>query len=194
MSSIRRQSLRGAVQFCHFFLRQRVRPGDRVVDATCGNGYDTLLLAQLVGPTGRVWAFDVQAKALDATRTLLAEHNCLAQVQLVATGHERLAEVIGEHLRAAVFNLGYLPGGDKGVITSCDSTLAGLMQAAKLLAPGGIISVCIYTGHAGGVEEERTIVEWAACFDPACFNVWVSRQLNRPAIAPYLLLVERSLP
>jgi predicted methyltransferase len=183
--------IRGAVAMSRFFLRERVRPGERVVDATCGNGHDTLLLARLVGPTGKVWAFDLQERALAATRELLAGAGCLAQAILVAAGHERLAELVQEPIRAVVFNLGYLPGGEKGVVTRPAETLTALDQAADLLLPGGLITVCVYTGHPGGPEEGEAVAKWAAALPPAVFNVWISRQPNRPPTAPYLVLVEK---
>ncbi len=186
--------LRGAVPLSHFFLRERVRPGDRVADATCGNGHDTLLLARLVGPAGKVWAFDVQAGALAETRALLFEEGCLDQVEMVGAGHERLAEFVGEPLRAAVFNLGYLPGGDKQLVTRPENTVTALAQAADILLPGGIITVCIYPGHPGGVEEGEAVEQWGAALDPRQFNVWRSGQLNRPETAPYLTVVEKALP
>lgn len=187
-------NLRGAVALSHFFLRERVQPGDRVVDATCGNGRDTLLLAQLVGPTGRVWAFDVQACALVEARALLTAAGCLGQTELMAVGHQRLAEFVAEPLRAAVFNLGYLPGGNREVATGSQSTVAALDQAAKLLLPGGIIVVCIYTGHSGGPEEGAAVAGWGAALPPEQFNVWRSSQVNRPATAPSLVLIEKSRP
>jgi SAM-dependent methyltransferase len=185
------ESLRGAVVLSHLFLKARVQPGDRVADATCGNGHDTLFLARLVGEGGKVWAFDIQEEALTNTRMLLEEAGCPGQVELVASGHERFAEIVGEPLRAAVFNLGYLPGGDKSVVTRPDETIAALEQAAGLLMPGGVITVCIYTGHPGGAEEGEAVEKWAAALPPAEFNVWLGRQINRPSSAPYLLLVEK---
>jgi ubiquinone/menaquinone biosynthesis C-methylase UbiE len=186
--------LRGAVALAHFFLRERVGPGDRVLDATCGNGHDTLLLARLVGKGGHVWACDVQQTALTATRVQLSATGCMKQVKLVASGHERLTEFVTEPLRAAVFNLGYLPGGVREMTTSATHTVAALRQAADLLLPGGIITVCIYTGHDGGPEEAEAVEEWSALLHPRSFNVWRSSQLNRPDAAPYLLLVEKSRP
>ena len=192
MTTADQTSLRGAVTLSHFFLRERVKPGDRVADATCGNGHDTLFLARLVGPGGRVWAFDVQEGALAATRTLLSEGGCLEQVEMVAAGHERLAEFVREPLNAAVFNLGYLPGGDKQFVTRPENTVAALQNAADLLLPGGIIAICVYTGHPCGPAEGAAVERWGASLDPRRFNVWVSRQANRPTSAPYLVLVDRA--
>ncbi len=187
------ENLRGAVALSHFFLEERVKPGDRVADATCGNGHDTLFLARLVGPGGKVWAFDLQEQALANTRLLLDEAGCLAQTELVAAGHERLAEFVGEPLKAVIFNLGYLPGGDKNFVTRPEQTLAALDRAAHLLLPGGIITVCVYTGHPGGAAEGEAVEQWAAGLAPAEFNAWVSRQLNRPASAPYVVIIDKVL-
>ncbi|MGA2152565.1 MAG: methyltransferase domain-containing protein, partial [Geobacteraceae bacterium] len=89
-----KESLHSAVALSHFFLRERVERGDRVADATCGNGHDTLFLARLVGQEGKVWGFDLQENALVKTRLLLDEAGCLARAQLITAGHERLAEFI----------------------------------------------------------------------------------------------------
>ncbi len=183
--------LRGAVPLAHYFLCERLRPGDRAVDATCGNGNDTLLLARLVGAEGRVWAFDIQPEALEVTSRLLHEHGCHSQVQLTAMGHESLAEVVNEPLRAVVFNLGFLPKGDKGCITLPETTVTALGQAADLLQPGGLLLAALYPGHAGGDDESLAVEQWAAALAPNLFNVWQHRQMNRSGAAPYLVMVER---
>ncbi|MBI1920911.1 MAG: methyltransferase domain-containing protein [Geobacter sp.] len=191
-SPLNNLDLRGAVPLCHAFLRQIVRKGDRVLDATCGNGNDTLLLAQLVGGGGMVWGFDLQQEAIAATDSLLRLHGCRGQVELLHAGHEELATHISEPLRAVVFNLGYLPGGDKGVVTRPESTISALKQALELLLPGGLLLIVLYTGHPGALEECGAIKQWAASLSPKSFHVWRSRQLNRPETAPYLVLVEKA--
>lgn len=187
------RGLYGAVSLAHFFLKTRLGPGDRVVDATCGNGQDTLLLAELVGSAGRVWAFDVQPSALARTGERLAAANLQQPVQLVQAGHERLAEFVTEPLQAVIFNLGYLPAGDREVKTAAATTLAALHQAAELLLPGGFILIAVYTGHAGGEEEWQAVQAWCSRLHPHQFNVWHSRQLNRGETAPFLVLVEKGL-
>ena len=188
---LKKESLRGAVPLSHFFLGQRVLPGDLALDATCGNGLDTLLLAELAGEGGRIWGFDLQPAAIAATRSLLEREGRLSSVELFEASHDRLAEFVPPGLSAAVFNLGYLPGGDTSLVTSPESTVTALRQAARLLKPGGIVTISLYTGHDGGPEEALAVESWGASLSPRDFNVWCSRQLNRPAIAPYLVLVER---
>ncbi|TWJ32917.1 class I SAM-dependent methyltransferase [Geobacter argillaceus] len=186
------ENLRGAVPLCHLFLRERVRPGDRVVDATCGNGNDTLLLAGLVGPQGKVWAFDSQETAITATDAALRATGCREWVEMVQDGHERLAQYVAGPVAAVVFNLGYLPGGDKGFVTRPASTRAALEQAASLIAPGGFVLVVVYTGHPGGDEEWDVVRTWGEALVPGEFNVWQARQLNRSEAAPFLVVVEKT--
>jgi len=183
--------MRGAVGLTHLFLRERVGLGDRVVDATCGNGQDTLFLARLVGPLGRVWAFDIQGQALTNTRALLGDAGCLSWVTLVQEGHEQLAAHVEGPIQAVVFNLGYLPGSDKTCITRPESTLSALHQAEKILFPGGIIVIAVYPGHPGGSEEGAAVEQWATALSHQSYSVWCSRQINRPPTAPYVVFVEK---
>lgn len=183
--------IRGAVAFSHLLLRDRVKPGDRVVDATCGNGQDTLLLAELVGSSGMVWGFDVQEDALERTGARVAAAGFSGRVELIHAGHEKLADNISGPVQAVVFNLGYLPAGNQEITTRGETTFAALNQAGGLLSPGGVILIAVYTGHGNGPEEWESVREWGAALSPKEFNVWLSRQLNRPETAPFLVLVEK---
>jgi len=185
------RGLYGAVPLAHFFLRQRIRTGDLVVDATCGNGQDTVLLAELAGETGRVLAFDLQESAIEKTSARLKAAGLDKRVELVLSGHERICEFLSEPAKAFVFNLGYLPNGDRRIKTAADSTLRALEQARKLLQPSGQILISVYTGHEGGEEEWAAVKGWCEALPPQEFNVWQSRQLNRGETAPFLVLVEK---
>jgi predicted methyltransferase len=169
-----------------------VRPGDTVVDATCGNGYDTLFLAELVGESGNVWGFDIQADALSKTAERLQEKGVAGWVHLVEAGHERMGEFVPNPVKAAVFNLGYLPGGNKGLTTQPETTAVALSSASQMVAPGGIVAVVVYTGHEGGSQEARVVDDWGRGLIATDFTVWSSRQLNRSANAPYLIFAIRA--
>jgi SAM-dependent methyltransferase len=185
------KGLYGAVPLAHFFLRERIREGDLVVDATCGNGQDTVFLAELAGETGRVLAFDLQERAIDRTRERLKEAGLDKRVELILSGHERMSEFLSEPAKAFVFNLGYLPSGDRLIKTTSGSTLSALGQARKLLLPSGLILLSVYTGHDGGGEEWEAVQGWCETLPPQEFNVWLSRQLNRSDKAPFLVLIEK---
>jgi hypothetical protein len=185
--------LRGPVPLSHLLLQSFVHPGDRVVDATCGNGRDTLLLAKLAGPSGRVWAFDIQQQALEATAARLDEAGGFDSVVLVHGGHETMAGHCAGPVKAVVFNLGYLPGGDRTVATRPESTLVALEQSLEILEPGGVVIVTLYPGHTGGQQERTFLESRLAQLPPAGFHVWRMGQMNVPATAPYLILVQKAV-
>lgn len=137
-----------------------------MVDATAGNGHDTLALAQAVGPGGHVWALDRQAVALEATEERLRAHGCREQVTLIQGNHADWAELLPAelegNLRLAVFNLGYLPGSDHSLTTCAADTLAALDGARRWLAPAGALSLIAYPGHPGGAEETAVVRAWMA--------------------------------
>lgn len=183
--------LRGPVTLIHLLARQFVHPGDHVVDATCGNGKDTLVLAELVGADGHVSAFDIQQPALERTAARLAEAGLSNRVSLFATGHERIAELVSAPLSAVVFNLGWLPGGDRAVITRPETTRTALEASLGLLAPDGVILLTCYPGHHGGDDESGHLLQWAAALPPQDWHVWRMGQLNVSAEAPFCLVIQK---
>lgn len=183
--------LRGPVPLSHLFLGSFLRDGDSAVDATCGNGNDTLLLARLVGAGGHVRGFDIQQQAIAETGRRLAEAGLSGRVTLLRKGHEELAEHVEGPVQAVLFNLGYCPGGDRSIITRPETTGMALEQALVMLAPGGIVIVTVYPGHSGGGEERSAVETWAAGLDPRVFHCWRMGQTNVTPTAPYLLLVQK---
>jgi predicted methyltransferase len=184
--------LRGPVALSHLMLRQFVHPGDTAVDATCGNGNDTLLLAERVGATGRVWAFDIQDEAIEQTARKLAEVGYAKRVELIHAGHETMSQHVAPGLGAVVFNLGYLPCGDRTVITRSETTLLAMEQALNLLRPGGILAVTAYPGHDGGDSEQIAVDTWAAGLAPRGFHTWRMGQMNVPDSAPYFIMIQKA--
>lgn len=138
--------------------------GAWAVDATAGAGHDTVFLARQVGAAGRVFALDTQREALARTRQRVQEAGMGERVGLLHAGHEAMETVLPPEavgrLGAVMFNLGYLPGGDKAWITKPETTVAGLDAARRLLAPEGMLSVVAYPGHPGGAEESAAVRAW----------------------------------
>ena len=144
-------------------MASHLKPGGIAVDATSGNGHDTLFLAQQIGISGHVFAFDLQKEALDSARRHVASAGHFPTITWIQDGHENMVEHIPEHIQGTVdtvvFNLGYHPGGDKSITTRTDSTLLALDASLQVLKPGGMLSVVTYP-HPEGVHEEKAIVEW----------------------------------
>lgn len=176
------------------YVRRAVGEGDRVVDATMGNGHDTAFLAGLVGETGCVTAFDVQEEAVRRTREFLRSEGLLGRCELLRAGHERMAEFVRPGLAAVMFNLGWLPGGDKRVTTRTQTTLQALDRALELIAPGGIVTVCVYPGHEEGEREREALLQAVSELDVRRFNALHHRFVNATPGAPELYLIQKNPP
>lgn len=183
--------LLSVLNFTHSLLDACLKPGDCALDGTAGNGHDTLKLAQLVGGTGEVWAFDVQLQALERTLQRLRQAGEAEQVRLVHAGHERLAEFVGRPLAAAVFNFGWLPGSDKSCTTQSETSLAALSAAAALLKPGGLLLAVLYPGHEAGRGEAAAAEQWASELNQQQFSVLKYGFVNQKNFPPFLLAVEK---
>lgn len=178
------------ISMAHKWIAERAALGDVVVDATAGGGVDSLELAQIVGPKGTVYAFDIQQDALDKTERRLAGLAASPKVQLVLRSHAEMLEIVDSEFHgkvaAVMFNLGYLPGGDQTVITRPDTTIAALESALQLLRTGGIITCVLYPGHDGGEQEAHSVETWASSLPVDSGQAVIYRQLQRSA-APYLI-------
>jgi predicted methyltransferase len=176
--------------------RTRVAAGVFAIDATVGNGHDTRLLAEVVGPVGRVFGFDIQANAIARTRALVG---ATETVQLFHVGHEHMAAHVPAdatgNVTAIMFNLGYLPGAAKDVTTRPATTLAALRQAFDLVAVGGVVTVIVYPGHPGGLQEADA-VRLAVSDLPKTYAVHTIKRhggntSSPDALPPELLVIER---
>lgn len=187
--------LDSVLEFAHALHCKTLFPGAIAIDATIGNGNDTRFLAEKVGERGCVFGFDIQLAAHQNTRRVLEKAGCREQVRLVLGGHEAMLEHIplAYHgkVQSIMFNLGYLPGSDKTVITRPETTSIALEHAITLLAEGGLLSIVVYIGHEGGVEELNAVEAWAKSIDSNFYHVVGYRFLNKPHTAPQLILVER---
>ena len=170
--------------FAHDEWKKHLRPGDRVIDATCGNGYDALFLSKL--NLSHLYIFDIQEKALKTTQNRLGPHK---NVSYHLACHSLFAGVkVPVHL--IVYNLGYLPGGDHSLATEVATTLKSLETGLHLLNPGGLISITLYPGHPEGKREEKALLAHLSMFSPKHFQISHHRVLNRSK-APSLLLIKK---
>lgn len=175
--------------FTKYLLEKSVAAGDIVIDATCGNGNDTVFLSQLVGNKGKVYAFDVQKKAIGRTDIRLKEAG-IENVSLILDGHENVFKYISLEISAAVFNLGYLPGSDKTVTTNGDTTWKAVVDMLSLLKKDGVIILVIYHGHEEGKAERDELEVAIATLDPSQTEVLRYEFLNK-CNAPYVIAIEK---
>lgn len=181
-------SLQRVLPFTKSLLEQAVSAGDHVIDATAGNGHDTLFLAQLTGTDGKVYAFDIQKEAIEATRDRVAAFN---NVELLHDSHAKISEYVQTPISAAVFNLGYLPKGDHRIITKSQSTIAAMEQCLELLQPNGLLLVVIYSGHEGGSEERDAVMDFVRSLPQIDFDVLQYGFINQQHSPPFLVAIEK---
>ena len=208
------------LEMAHWMLKDIIKTNDVVVDATMGNGYDTQFLAEL-GANVYAFdvqeeALNATEKRLDdagiknqifeknlsnlltepSVNLVLSGHEKLdiltePSVNLVLSGHEKLSEYVKEPIKAAIFNLGYLPKTDKSVVTKADTTLTALDALTNQLVVGGRIAIMIYYGHEGGMEEKDAVIKWTSSLPQKDWEVTSYAPLNQIHTPPILVLIEK---
>ena len=174
------------LEMAHDFLAQVITKDDVVVDATMGNGHDTLFLAKLAK---QVYAFDIQEQALEKTSQRLQEAG-LSNAELILQGHETVEQFVTE-VKAAIFNLGYLPSADKSIITQPQTTLEALEKPCQMLVKGGRIAIMIYYGHEGGDIERDAVLDFVSQLPQQEYTATIYRTLNQINNPPFLVMIEK---
>ncbi len=163
-------------------------PQDGVLaDFTMGNGHDTLHLCSLV-PKGKVYAFDIQQAAVESTRKRLSEaevHNA----ELILDSHANAGKYLPEKIHGGMFNLGYLPGGDKNLHTMRESSLKAVLDAMERLCPGGVLTISVYPGHEEGRKEGELLKDTLEKYDKTSYSIVKYGLINSPD-APYIIAVQ----
>lgn len=174
------------LEMAHDFLAQVITKDDVVVDATMGNGHDTLFLAKLAK---QVYAFDIQEQALEKTSQRLQEAG-LSNAELILQGHETVDQFVTE-VKAAIFNLGYLPSADKSIITQPQTTIEALEKLCQMLVKGGRIAIMIYYGHEGGDIERDAVMDFVSQLSQQEYTATIYRTLNQINNPPFLVMIEK---
>ncbi|TYQ15391.1 UNVERIFIED_CONTAM: putative rRNA methylase [Acetivibrio alkalicellulosi] len=175
----------------HQYIEKFVKEGDTVIDATCGNGSDTLFLAGLVGKTGKVFSFDIQEKAIEKTTKKLSNANLIDRVVIIKDGHENMDIYINKDVKAVMFNLGYLPRGDHNISTKSHTTICAVRKAMNFLVTGGIITIVIYCGGDSGFEEKEKVLDFLKDIDQKHFIVMKTDFINQSNWPPILICIEK---
>ena len=178
----------GILQLAKDRLMQTAKEDGIYVDFTMGRGRDTVFLCSLC-PKGRVYAFDIQQSALDQTAALLSEKG-IANAELILDSHHNFRNYVKDEIDGGLFNLGFLPGGDKGLTTQTETTLIAVKSAMQALKVGGALGVAVYPGHPEGEHEGNMLQEYFSTVDKKHYDIFIYRLLNVPD-SPYMMIVER---
>ena len=190
------QLYRKAIDFSSSIMARAFAEGDIVVDATVGQGRDTIRLAGLVGQRGKVFGFDVQKSAIEQTLKQLQNKGLASRVELFPVGHENLRAMIPAEshgqLAGVVFNLGFLPGGDKSICTQSETSVHAISQACSLIRSRGVIIITGYTGHPGGESEVEHVLRFASALDQTEFSVIRYQLLNQINHPPQSIIIYKN--
>lgn len=177
-------------EWCAHFIRMHVAAGAYCIDATMGNGYDTLLLSKLAGKHGKVLAFDIQQAALAHTRQRLEKECAPKNYDLILDSHANMAAYAApETIDCIVFNFGYLPGGDHTLATQAHSSITAISSGLTLLKKGGLMSLCIYSGGDTGFAERDAILSFVKKLDSRKYLAIRSDYVNRPNHPPIPVMI-----
>ncbi len=171
------------------FIARHIKAGGTAVDFTMGNGHDTLWLSKAVGENGKVFAFDIQQQALDSTSKLLESEN-VHNVTLIKASHHLVKDYVKEPICVGMFNLGWLPGGDKSVTTLHETTLPAIEAATELLDHDGGLLIAVYPGHPEGEVEGKMVTEMLSGYSRFCYTISCLKIINSPT-SPFFFLVEK---
>ncbi len=173
------------------FLEPHVIPGGIAVDFTMGNGNDTLWLSERVGQTGTVYAFDIQPEAVARTAERMKAEAPYENYHLICASHHTVLDYVTAPICAGIFNLGFLPGGDKSITTLRETTLPAVQTALTLLAPKGALLIAVYPGHEEGRLEGELLQETLSALPQKQYSVSLLKIVNAPD-CPFFYLIEKN--
>lgn len=171
------------------FILRHLKEGDTAVDFTMGNGHDTEFLSKTVGAEGKVYAFDIQDLAIQRTKENLKNAGCPENYELIQSSHHLVLDYVKEPIKAGMFNLGYLPGGDKSITTMRETTMPAIKAALELLGNDAILMIAVYPGHAEGDAEGKMIDEYLSTLSRFVYCITKIQIINSPS-SPYFFMVE----
>ena len=175
------------IEFAHNIISRKVNKNDICVDMTIGNGKDTLFLCNLAK---FVYGFDIQQCAIENTTNYLNE-NCVNNYKLFLSSHENINLYINEKIKAFIYNLGYLPTGDKSIATCFDSTINSLKKSFELLDEKGVIVLVVYPGHKQGEIESLEVEKYVQTIPQKEYDVVKYQFINQINNPPYVIVIER---
>lgn len=174
------------IPFAHKKVQETIKETDTVIDATCGNGHDTLFLSRLCK---HVYAFDIQQDAINSTKKLLNDNN-VSNVTLIHDSHISFSKHNIIEPSVIMYNLGYLPGSDQSVKTNATSTIASITDGLDILKQYGLISITVYPGHKEGEEESVLLEQFVSNLPSNLYNVLKYKMVNKKK-SPYNIFIEK---
>lgn len=185
-------SLVNLKSFNDYIMDEFLQEGYVCLDGTCGNGHDTLTMRKLVGDSGKIYSFDIQEDAINSAKELLSSKKLdCKNIEFLVDSHEKIDLYVKESIDFAIFNLGYLPGGDKALTTIWDSTRKSLEKTLEIMRKGALLSVTAYPGHEEGYLERNQLKEYLLSLNSKKYNITNLNYFNQKDTAPETFIIEK---
>lgn len=175
------------LDLAHKYWKDFLKKEDAAIDATCGNGHDSLVLAEIL-TEGYLFCYDIQEKAILETKKRLEGQP--SKITFLQKSHIDFSDV-GRPIQLVVYNLGYLPLSDKALTTMTHSTLISVQTALKKILPGGAVSITCYPGHEEGEKEENALLSLLRDLPSHHYTVSYHQWINRPKSPTLLWIIKK---
>ncbi|MBG9988451.1 class I SAM-dependent methyltransferase [Aerococcaceae bacterium DSM 111176] len=162
------------------------------IDGTTGNGNDIHRIVSNKHFKGHAYGFDIQEQAILNTQNKLEDIDS-NRYTLINDSHANINKYIKSNvtIHGAIFNLGYLPGGDHSITTQGESTLKSVEFISNQLVKGGQIILVVYSGHDSGKVESDQILNALSEYSQDEFQVLTYQFINQINHPPYVIIIER---
>jgi 16S rRNA C1402 N4-methylase RsmH len=179
------------VEFSHWLFNNHLEKHDILIDATCGNGKDTLFLANKLTSEGKLYAFDIQKEPIKNTKNKVKENDLKSDIDYINDGHENIDKYVDESVDGIIYNLGFLPWSNKDIKTEKHTTITSLNKSLNMLNVGGLIVVVIYSEHEGGFDEKEAVLNFARKLNYKNYNVSHYHFINQKKTPPEVIAIKK---
>lgn len=176
-----------AIVLMQNFIQRHKKEVHLALDLTLGRGKDSKFILETY-PESRVLAFDIQEEALDWVRENLKKQD---RLQTILDGHQNLDSYLDQEVDLVVMNLGYLPGGNKTIITKAATTVMAIEKALEALKLGGLFTLLVYRSHPGAAEEVAAVEECIRSLDQRDYRVQRIEFYNQKNQPPVFFAIEK---
>lgn len=175
------------VKLSHYLIENRVENNIRACDMTAGNGKDSKFILDNKNPK-ILYAFDIQKLSQERCKKLIGQRK---NFKFILDDHKNIEKYIEEKIDLFIYNLGFLPKGDKSITTNYKSVIQSLKSCLNLLNENGLILITFYPGHDEGKNEEKYVGEFLKNLDQKTFQVIKYNFYNQINNPPFLISIRK---
>ncbi|MEB3011774.1 class I SAM-dependent methyltransferase [Parvimonas sp. D2] len=170
-----------------FFMKNYISEIKVAVDMTVGNGFDSKNILEILQPK-KLYCFDIQKEALENSKILLEKYsNC----ELILENHKNFYKYVKENIDFAIYNLGYLPKGDKYITTNAEDVEESLKKLLEKLNSKGVIFITFYIGHSAGQIESLEISKFLQNLNQKEYTILKFTFENQKNNPPYVVMIQK---